>query len=117
MLQRAMIALALLSGAPFLLADEPTSDLDLVAQARVLDLLRELADERLLGVLLVTHDIGAAARIADRVLVMEGGRIVEENEAGALLARPGPRRRRLVQAYRAMEAGAQVVAGLMEASP
>jgi nickel transport system ATP-binding protein len=77
MLQRMMIALALLSGAPFLIADEPTTDLDLVAQSRILDLLMRLVDERELGMLFITHDMGIVARIADMVAVMEGGRIVE----------------------------------------
>lgn len=77
MLQRAMIALALLSDAPFLFADEPTTDLDLIVQARILDLLDELARQRNLGVLLITHDMGVVARLADTVAVMENGRIIE----------------------------------------
>jgi nickel transport system ATP-binding protein len=77
MLQRAMIALALLSDAPFLFADEPTTDLDLIVQARILDLLDILARRRNLGVLLITHDMGVVARLADEVAVMENGRIIE----------------------------------------
>lgn len=88
MLQRAMIALALASGAPFLIADEPTTDLDLVAQARLLDLLERLAAQRGLGVLLVTHDMGVVARLADDIVVMEAGRVVETGDAAALFARP-----------------------------
>ncbi|MGV2980413.1 ATP-binding cassette domain-containing protein [Camelimonas sp. ID_303_24] len=77
MLQRMMIALALASGAPFLFADEPTTDLDLIVQRDILNLLLRLTQERGLGVLLVTHDMGVVAALADRVAVMAGGRIVE----------------------------------------
>jgi nickel transport system ATP-binding protein len=78
MLQRMMIALALLSEAPFLFADEPTTDLDLVVQLRVLELLEKLVRERDLGVLLVTHDMGVVARLADDVAVLDHGRLVEQ---------------------------------------
>lgn len=78
MLQRMMIALALMSEAPFLFADEPTTDLDLVVQLRVLELLEKLADERDLGILLVTHDMGVVARLADDVAVLDHGRLVEQ---------------------------------------
>lgn len=77
MLQRMMIALALLSEAPFLFADEPTSDLDLVVQMRILDLLERLVEEHGLGVLLVTHDMGVVARLAHEVAVMDQGNIIE----------------------------------------
>lgn len=100
MLQRAMIALALLSGAPFLFADEPTTDLDLVVQARILDLLADLRQRRGLGVLLVTHDMGVVARLADRIAVMEAGRIVEEAPASQIFAAPvHPATRALVAAH------------------
>ncbi|TGD95879.1 ATP-binding cassette domain-containing protein [Methylobacterium nonmethylotrophicum] len=103
MLQRAMIALALLSGAPFLVADEPTTDLDLVAQGRILDLLASLVRERGLGLLIVTHDLGVVARLADRVAVMEAGRIVEAGPAAALFADPRePTTRALLAAHRAL---------------
>jgi nickel transport system ATP-binding protein len=78
MLQRVMLALALARDPDFLLADEPTTDLDLVAQAAMLDLLERLAARRGLGVLLVTHDLSVVARLADRVAVMQGGRILEQ---------------------------------------
>lgn len=77
MLQRVMIALAMLSGPRLLLADEPTTDLDMPAQARVLALIDRLRRSRGLGVLLVTHDLSVAARLADRVAVMRNGRIIE----------------------------------------
>ncbi|WP_324831683.1 ATP-binding cassette domain-containing protein [Pseudomonas saxonica] len=88
MLQRMMIALALLADSRFLLADEPTSDLDVVAQARFLDLLERLVDERNLGVLLITHDMGVVARSADHVSVMAHGRIVEQADVYSLFNNP-----------------------------
>lgn len=78
MLQRMMIAMALLSDAPFLIADEPTTDLDAVAQARVLDLLAAIMRQRAPGILLITHDMGVVARLADDVAVMAEGRVVEQ---------------------------------------
>jgi nickel transport system ATP-binding protein len=100
MLQRAMIAMALLSGAPFLFADEPTTDLDLLVQARILDLLADLSTRRGLGVLMVTHDMGVVARLAERVAVMEAGAIVEEAPVAQLFAAPAhPASRELVAAH------------------
>lgn len=78
MRQRAMIALALSARPKILLADEPTTALDATVQIQVLILLRELQRELGLSIVFVTHDIGAAVEIADRVAVMYGGRIVEE---------------------------------------
>ncbi|MFW3895750.1 ATP-binding cassette domain-containing protein [Pseudomonas bharatica] len=88
MLQRMMIALALMAETPFLLADESTSDLDLLSQARFLDLLMELVERQGLGVLLVTHDMGVVARCADQVAVMEAGRIVEQQPVHSLFTHP-----------------------------
>lgn len=88
MLQRMMIALALLADSRFLLADEPTSDLDVVAQARFLDLLERLVAQRNLGVLLITHDMGVVARCADQVSVMAHGRIVEQADVHRLFNSP-----------------------------
>jgi len=100
MLQRAMIALALLSGAPFLFADEPTTDLDLLVQARILDLLADLTARRGLGMLIVTHDMGVVARLAQRVAVMEAGAIVEEAPVAQIFAAPAhPATRELVAAH------------------
>jgi nickel transport system ATP-binding protein len=81
MLQRVMLALALARDPDFLLADEPTTELDLVAQATMLDLLERLATRRGLGVLLVTHDLSVVARLAGVVAVMQDGRIVEQSPA------------------------------------
>lgn len=88
MLQRMMIALALMAETPFLLADEPTSDLDALSQARFLDLLMELVQVHGLGVLLVTHDMGVVARCADQVAVMEAGRIAECQPVHELFQNP-----------------------------
>ncbi len=103
MLQRAMIALALLARAPFLVADEPTTDLDLVAQARILDLLAAVVRDRGLGLLIVTHDLGVVARLADRMAVMADGRIVETDNTASVFARPDrPETRALLAAHRAL---------------
>lgn len=112
MLQRAMIALALLSRAPFLIADEPTTDLDLVAQRRILDLLAGLVRERAMGLLIVTHDLGVVARLADRMAVMEEGGIVETGPVAALFSGPRePATRALLAAHRALHnVPAEVVA-------
>ena len=88
MLQRAMLALALCRDPDFLLADEPTTDLDLLVQAQVLDLLDGLVARRGLGLLLVTHDLSVTARLADEVAVMADGRIVEHRPVGALFDSP-----------------------------
>jgi oligopeptide/dipeptide ABC transporter ATP-binding protein len=88
MRQRAMIAMALLGRPSLLIADEPTTALDVTIQAQILDLLRELVRERGLAVILVTHDLGVVAEIADRVLVMYAGRIVETGSAREVLKRP-----------------------------
>lgn len=100
MLQRMMIALALASGAPFLFADEPTTDLDLVVQRDILDLLDRLRAERGLGILLVTHDMGVVAAVADTVAVMEAGSILERGPIMDVFHHPQSRQaRRLVDAH------------------
>jgi peptide/nickel transport system ATP-binding protein len=88
MKQRAMIALALACGPKLLLADEPTTALDATVQIQILLLLRELQRETGMSVIFVTHDIGAAVEVADRVAVMYGGRIVEEVPIAQLVKTP-----------------------------
>lgn len=103
MLQRMMIAMALLSDAPFIIADEPTTDLDAVAQARILDLLARIMRERRPGMLLVTHDMGVVARLADDVAVMHHGRIIEQGSVESLFSAPQhPLTRELIAAHLAL---------------
>jgi peptide/nickel transport system ATP-binding protein/oligopeptide transport system ATP-binding protein len=78
MRQRAMIAMAISNDPDLLIADEPTTALDVTIQAQILDELRQLRDETNAGVILVTHDLGVVADIADRVVVMYAGRVVEQ---------------------------------------
>jgi peptide/nickel transport system ATP-binding protein len=88
MRQRAMIALALSCEPRVLLADEPTTALDATVQIQILLLLRELQQELGLAIVFVTHDIGAAAEVADRIAVMYAGRIIEQGPAQQVLASP-----------------------------
>jgi peptide/nickel transport system ATP-binding protein len=88
MRQRAMIALALACKPQILLADEPTTALDATVQIQILILLRELQQALGLSIIFVTHDIGAAVEVADRVAVMYGGRIVEQAPLAELLDNP-----------------------------
>ena len=88
MRQRVMIAMALACDPKLLIADEPTTALDVTIQAQILELLNELRRTRELGVLLITHDLGVVAETADRVAVMYTGRIVEESPVEELFARP-----------------------------
>ena len=86
--QRAMIAMALASGPRLLIADEPTTALDVTVQKQILDLLDHLRRELKLGLLFITHDLGVVAQVADRVAVMYAGRIVEEGPAREVLGTP-----------------------------
>jgi len=88
MCQRIMIASALIARPQLLLADEPTTALDVTIQAQILDLLRRLARERGTAVVLITHDMGVVADIADRVAVMYAGRIAEIGATADVFARP-----------------------------
>ena len=87
--QRAMIAMALVLQPAILIADEPTTALDVTTQAQILALIREIQRARHMAVLFITHDFGVVADIADRVAVMQSGRIVEQGPAAELLARAG----------------------------
>ncbi len=88
MKQRVMIAIAVACGPALLVADEPTTALDVTIQAQILALLRALQRESGLAILLITHDLGVVAQFAERVAVMYAGEIVEEAEVGALFAEP-----------------------------
>lgn len=100
MLQRMMIAIAILSDAPFLFADEPTTDLDLVVQMKILDLLDHVVSDRQTGLLLITHDMGVVARLADQVAVLSDGKIIETGPAEDIFARPrSPVTRNLISAH------------------
>ena len=86
--QRAMIAMALAGGPRLLIADEPTTALDVTVQKQILDLLDRLRRELQLGLLFITHDLGVVAQVADRLAVMYAGRIVEEGPARTVLQAP-----------------------------
>ncbi|MBB6349848.1 ABC-type glutathione transport system ATPase component [Nonomuraea muscovyensis] len=97
--QRFAIALAIALGAQVILADEPTSALDVTVQAEVVGVLRRLREERGLALLLVSHDLALVSTIADRVLVMREGEVVEAGPAAEVLARPShPYTRELLEA-------------------
>jgi ABC-type dipeptide/oligopeptide/nickel transport system ATPase component len=86
--QRAMIAMALSASPRLLIADEPTTALDVTVQKQILDLLDRLRRELKLGLLFITHDLGVVAQVAERLAVMYAGRIIEEGPAREVLTRP-----------------------------
>jgi oligopeptide/dipeptide ABC transporter ATP-binding protein len=88
MRQRVMIAMALSCNPKLLIADEPTTALDVTIQAQILELMKKLSKERDTGVVLVTHDLGVVAEMADRVVVMYAGRVVEEASVFELFSNP-----------------------------
>jgi peptide/nickel transport system ATP-binding protein len=89
MRQRVMIAMALSCNPKVLIADEPTTALDVTIQAQILDLMRDLQDKYGTAIILITHDMGVVAENADRVVVMYAGRKVEEADAAELFDNPG----------------------------
>jgi peptide/nickel transport system ATP-binding protein len=102
--QRAMIAMALAGGPDLLLADEPTTALDVTLQAQILELLEEIRRDLGLAVLLITHDLGVVAETCDRVVVMREGRIVEEAGVVELFRAPAhPYTRELLAAVPRLE--------------
>ena len=114
--QRVMIAMALANGPELLIADEPTTALDVTIQAQILDLLAELKAKEGMSLLFITHDLGIVRRIADRVCVMKGGEIVEQGPTAEIFANPRhPYTQMLLAAEstgvpRPVKAGAEVVA-------
>ncbi|WP_018887000.1 ABC transporter ATP-binding protein [Paenibacillus massiliensis] len=88
MLQRIMIAIAISCGPRLLIADEPTTALDVTIQAQILDMLRQIKDDTGMSMLLITHDLGVVAEMADYVIVMYAGNIVEEGEVVRLFEHP-----------------------------
>jgi oligopeptide/dipeptide ABC transporter ATP-binding protein len=88
MRQRTMIAMAIANGPKLLIADEPTTALDVTVQAEILDLLRSVRDASGMAMVLVTHDLGVVAGIADRVVVMYAGRVVESGTVDEVFYRP-----------------------------
>ncbi|MEV6810345.1 ABC transporter ATP-binding protein [Streptomyces sp. NPDC051132] len=105
MRQRALIAMALACEPDLLIADEPTTALDVTVQAQILDLLHALRAETGMGLLLVTHDVGVAAESVDDILVMRHGRAVERGPVGAVLAAPAePYTRELLDAVPRVDA-------------
>ncbi|CAM5202820.1 Glutathione import ATP-binding protein GsiA [Castellaniella defragrans] len=103
--QRAMIAMALALSPKVLIADEPTTALDVTTQAQILKLIRQLQQRRGTAVLFITHDFGVVAEIADRVIVMERGQVVEQGTADSVLNQPRhPYTRALISAVPALAA-------------
>jgi peptide/nickel transport system ATP-binding protein len=104
--QRAMIAMALAGGPRLLIADEPTTALDVTVQKQILDLLDRLRRELKLALLFITHDLGVVAQVADRVAVMYAGRVIEEGPAREVFAKPRhPYTRGLLAASPTLERG------------
>jgi oligopeptide/dipeptide ABC transporter ATP-binding protein len=88
MRQRVMIAMALALDPDVLIADEPTTALDVTVQAQIMELLAELQQQTGMGLILITHDLGVVAEVADRVSVMYAAEVVENADIGELYARP-----------------------------
>jgi ABC-type glutathione transport system ATPase component len=118
MRQRVMIAMAMAMRPVLLIADEPTTALDVTVQAQILDLLRALVAETGSSLVLITHDMGVVAEMADRVLVMRDGQVVEEATTATLFARPSrPYTRALLAAVPKIEDGAAPIASQTVTAP
>ncbi|WP_025692778.1 ABC transporter ATP-binding protein [Paenibacillus zanthoxyli] len=88
MRQRVMIAMAMICNPKLLIADEPTTALDVTIQAQILDLMRELQETEGTSILMITHDLGVVAEMCDRVVIMYAGQVVEETDVATLFSRP-----------------------------
>ena len=88
MRQRAMIAMALSTKPKLLIADEPTTALDVTIQAQVIDLMKDLVDEFHMGIIFITHDLGVVAQTADKVAVMYLGRMIEQGPVRDVIRHP-----------------------------
>jgi oligopeptide transport system ATP-binding protein len=113
MRQRIMIAMAISLDPAVLIADEPTTALDVTVQAQVMQLLEDLQSERKMGLILITHDLGVVADVADRIAVMYAGRIVEQSEIFQLYARPAhPYTKGLLESIPRLDQKGQVLAAI-----
>jgi len=113
MRQRVMIAMALLCEPELLIADEPTTALDATVQAQIVQLLRELQREHGTAIVMITHDLGVVAGLCDDVMVMYGGRVMEQASADAIFHRPShPYTRGLLAALPRLDAGAGPLASI-----
>ncbi|WP_431232368.1 ABC transporter ATP-binding protein [Mycolicibacterium psychrotolerans] len=121
MKQRAMIAMALACRPDLVIADEPTTALDVMTQAQILELIRRLADELGLAMLIISHDLTVLAELCDQVAVMYAGRIVERGPAEQILSsasRPAhPYTRRLLDCYPRLDAGQRSISGIPGSPP
>ena len=118
MRQRAMIAMALVCEPPVLIADEPTTALDVVTQAQILDLLNSLRSQLRLSLLLISHDLSVVAEACDRVLIMYAGRLIEEASPGRLFTAPlHPYTRMLLQSVPDPDSGVRSIRTIPGAPP
>ncbi|BBY66573.1 ABC transporter ATP-binding protein [Mycolicibacterium helvum] len=121
MKQRAMIAMALACRPDLVIADEPTTALDVMTQAQILELIRGLADELGLAMLIISHDLTVLSELCDRVAVMYAGRIVERGTAEEILgsqSQPAhPYTRRLLDCYPRLDAGQASISGIPGSPP
>ena len=113
MRQRVMIAMAIALDPAVLIADEPTTALDVTVQAQIMSLLEELQEERQMGLILITHDLGVVADVADRIAVMYAGRLVEKAEVHELYRSPAhPYTRGLLESIPRLDQKGQTLAAI-----
>lgn len=118
MLQRAMIAMALSCEPQILIADEPTTALDVTVQAQILQLITDIQAETGMGVIMITHDLGVIAETVDRVIVMYGGRVMETGETVDIFEKPlHPYTKALIESIPGLTAGKQRLREIKGTSP